>query len=47
MSRFPFPEVRQWLDQYKEANGALLDADPAFSRWLEEDYVPIGGGWQY
>lgn len=22
-------------------------ADPEFAAWLEADYVPIAGGWQY
>lgn len=40
-------EVGTWLANYKEESHALLEADPDFRRWLEEDYVPIAGGWQY
>lgn len=40
-------ELRSWMHEYKEANRDLLDADPAFEQWLQEEYVPIGGGWQY
>lgn len=40
-------ELRSWIHEYKQANRDLLDADPAFEQWLHEEYVPIGGGWQY
>jgi hypothetical protein len=30
-------------DDYRE----FLGDDPEFRRWLEEEYVPIFGGWQY
>lgn len=35
-----------WLERYKSKNPHLLD-DPEFANWLEEEYVPIAGGWQY
>jgi hypothetical protein len=47
MSRFASAEVCRWVEGYKAANTALLASDPEFRRWLEEEYVPIGGGWQY
>jgi hypothetical protein len=40
-------ELRRWLDDYRAAHAPLLDADPEFRRWLDEEYVPIGGAWQY
>jgi hypothetical protein len=36
-----------WLESYKSAHGALLSSEQEFLRWLENDYVPIAGGWQY
>lgn len=36
-----------WLQTYKADNVALLESDPEFDRWLEKEYVPISGGWQY
>lgn len=36
-----------WLAAYKEDRHELLESDSEFQRWLEEDYVPIAGGWQY
>jgi len=36
-----------WLKSYEASQRELLDADPEFARWLEEEYVPIGGGWMY
>jgi transposase-like protein len=47
MVRFAPVEIRRWLERYKEANAALLESDPEFRRWLDEEYVAIGGGWQY
>jgi hypothetical protein len=41
------PNVQEWIESYKAANAAVLDADPEFRQWLEEDYSPIWGGWQY
>jgi len=40
-------EINRWLEDYKNSNAALLDSNPEFRRWLDEEYVPIGGGWQY
>lgn len=39
--------LKSWLDSYEESERELIDADPEFARWLEEEYVPIGGGWMY
>lgn len=45
--KFPEISVDRWLDSYKDTNHELLSRDPEFARWLEQDYVPIAGGWQY
>jgi hypothetical protein len=39
--------VARWLASYKDANRDLLINDPEFAHWLDEEYVPIAGGWQY
>jgi hypothetical protein len=39
--------VERLLAGYKVANKARLDADPSFAAWLETQYVPIVGAWQY
>jgi len=39
--------VGDWLDAYKTANQDRLKRSPEFAAWLESDYVPIAGGWQY
>jgi hypothetical protein len=44
LSEKPFD---RWLTDYKVAYHDLLVNEPEFARWLEEDYVPIAGGWQY
>jgi|HubBroStandDraft_6_1064221.scaffolds.fasta_scaffold398985_2 hypothetical protein len=36
-----------WLSEYKRENEAALAADPEFAAWLEHEYVPLVGGWQY
>ena len=36
-----------WITQYRERNQELLASDPAFAKWLERDYKPIAGEWQY
>lgn len=36
-----------WLDRYKASQHDLVEANPDFARWLEEDYLPIAGGWMY
>jgi hypothetical protein len=38
---------RDWLAAYKAENSERLRTDPIFARWLETEYVPIAGGWQY
>jgi hypothetical protein len=39
--------MERWLLQYKDANQDLLRTNAEFARWLEEEYVPIAGGWMY
>ena len=39
--------VGSWLEEYKHANVGLLQADPQFRQWLDEEYVPLQGAWQY
>ena len=36
-----------WMASYRAANAERLKTDTEFARWLESDYVPIAGGWQY
>jgi hypothetical protein len=38
---------KSWLEAYKEQHRATLASNPDFARWLDEEYVPIAGGWQY
>jgi|GEM_PF-6540925 len=47
--KMEFPEVSadRWLASYKDASRDLLLSDPEFAHWLDQDYVPIAGGWQY
>lgn len=35
-----------WIADYQQANPERLD-DAEFAAWLESEYVPIAGGWQY
>ena len=37
----------RWLESYKTAQAELLRSEPGFLEWLENDYAPIGGAWQY
>ena len=39
--------VHQSLEEYKTRRRHLLTSNPEFARWLDQDYVPIAGGWQY
>ena len=39
--------VGNWLAAYKEANEERLLREPGFAAWLDKEYVPIAGGWQY
>ena len=39
--------LNAWLAEYKQANCELLQNNREFARWLEEEYVPLAGGWQY
>lgn len=36
-----------WLHSYRATNSNRLSDDPDFAAWLESEYVPIAGGWQY
>lgn len=36
-----------WLAAYKANNAERLKGVPDFAEWLETEYVPIAGGWQY
>lgn len=36
-----------WLAYYLEANRDAVAGDEEFARWLEEEYVPLAGGWHY
>ena len=35
-----------WLADYRQANPERFE-DTEFAAWLENEYVPIAGGWQY
>jgi hypothetical protein len=39
--------LESWLDAYEASHRELLCSDPEFARWLEEEYVPVAGGWMY
>lgn len=39
--------LKAWLSAYKQENRELLQKDSEFARWLEDEYVPLAGGWQY
>lgn len=39
--------TQQWISDYKTRNASLIADNHAFARWLENDYKPIAGGWQY
>jgi hypothetical protein len=39
--------ISDWLENYKREHGALLRHDPEFARWLNKDYRPLAGRWQY
>jgi hypothetical protein len=36
-----------WLESYRAANAELLKHEPDFAHWLQTEYIPIAGGWQY
>ena len=36
-----------WLSAYKKANADRLRREPDFAHWLDTEFVPIAGGWQY
>jgi hypothetical protein len=37
----------KWITDYKERHREVLQQKPEFAHWLEEEYVPLAGGWQY
>jgi hypothetical protein len=37
----------EFLREYLTANRTLVDSDPEFAAWLETEYRPIEGGWNY
>ena len=39
--------TQRMVDGYKFTHPELLAANPDFRDWLENEYVPIVGGWQY
>lgn len=39
--------ITDLLVDYKQEHVGLIRENPAFARWLEEDYRPLAGGWQY
>ncbi|SRR6266508_1009445 len=39
--------ISGWLDHYQEAHRDEVAGDEEFARWLEEEYVPLAGGWHY
>jgi hypothetical protein len=41
------PQDLSWLAEYKAANEERLRVHPDFAAWLERDFAPIAGGWQY
>jgi hypothetical protein len=42
-----FDPTAQRISEYVAQNTELLTSDPAFASWLENEYTPIAGGWQY
>lgn len=41
------PILALTLGSYKSVHRTELEDDPAFAEWLENDYVPLAGGWHY
>lgn len=39
--------IQRIVDDYKHTHPELLADNPDFRKWLEKEYVPITGGWQY
>lgn len=39
--------VEHLVETYKVSYRPLLEADPAFASWMEAEYVPLAGAWQY
>jgi hypothetical protein len=35
------------VSRYRTNHQDLIDRHPEFAAWLEDEYVPIAGGWQY
>jgi hypothetical protein len=38
---------KSWIARYMEIHRDEIAADAEFARWLEEEYVPLAGGWHY
>jgi hypothetical protein len=39
--------IEAMVDDYKLSHQELLAENPDFREWLEREYKPIAGGWQY
>ena len=39
--------VHEWLFIYKATHREFLQNNQEFAKWLDNEYVPIAGGWQY
>jgi hypothetical protein len=39
--------VEAWKARYRDQHRTLLAEHPEFAAWLEDEYVPLAGGWQY
>lgn len=46
-NRSPVNVDIDWLSAYKAANADRLRREPEFAHWLDTEFVPIAGGWQY
>lgn len=44
---FPFDQTTQRISNYIATSAERISSDPDFAAWLEKEYVPIAGGWQY
>jgi len=43
----PVFSVAEDLGEYRSNNQHLLRDYPEFAKWLDDEYFPIAGGWQY
>ena len=39
--------INRLIQAYRTVHKARLDEDPSFAGWMESQYVPIAGAWQY